>query len=124
MRTGNWVRSLEYGPRDLWQDPDTQSTQTPPVTGQPFEPSLRLQGQYEGMDTGRYQNLHRYYDPHSGRYVSRDPIGLLGGPKAYQYCQDPVEWIDPLGLASKECDKNRKTFYQGASRRDAFRQAE
>nr|WP_260444701.1 RHS repeat-associated core domain-containing protein [Burkholderia sp. Bp8986] len=24
-------------------------------------------------------NRHRYYDPSSGRFVSKDPIGLAGG---------------------------------------------
>jgi len=71
-----------------------------PVTQIPFEPGLRFQGQYEDFETGLYQNLNRYYDPESGRYISQDPIGLIGGINCYAYCPNPVEWIDPWGLAS------------------------
>nr|WP_321807875.1 RHS repeat-associated core domain-containing protein [Burkholderia sp. BCC1993] len=44
-------------------------------------------------------NRHRYYDPSSGRFVSEDPIGLAGGINVHQYGPDPVQWVDPLGLA-------------------------
>jgi RHS repeat-associated protein len=39
---------------------------------------IRFQGQYFDEETGLHYNRHRYYDPFSGRYVSKDPIGLLG----------------------------------------------
>ncbi|MEK6378062.1 MAG: RHS repeat-associated core domain-containing protein [Burkholderia gladioli] len=29
-------------------------------------------------------NRHRYYDPSSGRFVSKDAIGLAGGINVYQ----------------------------------------
>jgi len=102
---------------------DTKIALTHPVTGLPFDPGLRQQGQYEDVETGLYQNCYRFYDPDVGRYINQDPIGLLGGLNAYQYTPNPVEWVDPLGLANKECEKNKKTFYQGESRQDAFRQA-
>ncbi|RQU99004.1 RHS repeat-associated core domain-containing protein [Burkholderia cenocepacia] len=44
-------------------------------------------------------NRHRYYDPSSGRFVSKDPLGLAGGINAYQYVPNPISWIDPLGWA-------------------------
>ncbi|ADZ92709.1 RHS repeat-associated core domain-containing protein [Marinomonas mediterranea] len=72
--------------------------------GDQYDPKLRFQGQYEDKETGLYQNLHRYYDPHAGRYITHDPIGLRGGLNAYQYCPNPVEWIDPLGLSCKESE--------------------
>lgn len=46
-------------------------------------------------------NRYRYYDPGSGRFISKDPIGLEGGLSAFQYAPNPVQWIDPLGL---RCD--------------------
>ncbi|TDO98871.1 RHS repeat-associated core domain-containing protein [Marinomonas balearica] len=73
--------------------------------GDQYDPKLRFQGQYEDKETGLYQNLHRYYDPHTGRYITHDPIGLRGGLNAYQYCPNPVEWIDPLGLSCKESEE-------------------
>jgi uncharacterized protein RhaS with RHS repeats len=30
----------------------------------------------------------------------------MGGLNAYQYCPNPVEWVDPLGLSCKEGDTN------------------
>jgi uncharacterized protein RhaS with RHS repeats len=46
-----------------------------------------------------FYNRFRYYDPWLGRYISQDPIGLLGGTELYSYVLDPTAWIDPLGLA-------------------------
>ncbi|CAM6815546.1 MULTISPECIES: RHS repeat-associated core domain-containing protein [Enterobacter] len=60
---------------------------------------LRLPGQYEDRETGLFYNLHRYYDPCHGRYITPDPVGLAGGLNGYAYANgDPVGWVDPLGL--------------------------
>ncbi|WP_434026084.1 RHS repeat-associated core domain-containing protein [[Pseudomonas] boreopolis] len=59
---------------------------------------LRLQGQYEDVETGLHYNLNRYYDPHLGSFISKDPIGLAGGVGLYQYAPNTLEWIDPSGL--------------------------
>ncbi|WAC70935.1 DUF4150 domain-containing protein [Roseateles sp. SL47] len=66
----------------------------------------RFQGQYEDGETGLYYNRHRYYDPDAGRYLTQDPIGLLGGFNSYQYAPDPTGWVDPLGLTKGKggCD--------------------
>ncbi|WP_080422480.1 RHS repeat-associated core domain-containing protein [Burkholderia ubonensis] len=61
--------------------------------------SLRFQGQQVDEETGLAYNRHRYYDSHSGRYVSGDPIGLAGGVNSYQYADNPIHWVDALGLA-------------------------
>ncbi len=61
--------------------------------------AIRFQGQYHDEETGLHYNRYRYYDPGSGRFVSKDPIGLAGGLNVYQYAPNPIEWIDPLGLA-------------------------
>ncbi len=58
----------------------------------------RFPGQYEDQETGLYYNRFRYYDPELGRYLSEDPIGLLGGTALYGYVHDPLGWLDALGL--------------------------
>lgn len=62
---------------------------------------IRFQGQYHDHETGLHYNRHRYYDPSTGRFISKDPIGLTGGINEYQYAPNPVQWIDPLGLTCK-----------------------
>jgi RHS repeat-associated protein len=43
---------------------------------------------------------YRYYDPSTGRWPSRDPIGEKGGVNLYGYVgNDPVNGLDILGLA-------------------------
>jgi RHS repeat-associated protein len=59
---------------------------------------LRFAGQYHDAETGLHYNRHRYYDPSTGRFISKDPIGLEGGLNAFQYAPNPTGWIDPLGL--------------------------
>ncbi|QND97510.1 putative deoxyribonuclease RhsC [Burkholderia cenocepacia] len=74
---------------------------------------IRFQGQQEDAETGLRYNRYRYYDPTSGRFVSKDPIGLDGGINVYQYAPNPTGWIDPLGLARCPCDCLKKGNPEG-----------
>ncbi|WP_332405585.1 RHS repeat-associated core domain-containing protein [Vibrio metschnikovii] len=60
---------------------------------------LRYQGQIEDRESGLYYNVNRYYDADSGQYLSPDPIGFAGGLRPQAYVHNPLEWVDPLGLA-------------------------
>ncbi|WP_437715671.1 DUF6531 domain-containing protein [Sorangium sp. So ce448] len=58
----------------------------------------RWPGQYEDDETGLHYNRFRYYDPSAGQYISRDPVGLLGGMNLFAYPLNPTRLSDPLGL--------------------------
>ncbi len=50
--------------------------------------------------SGMYYYGFRFYDPNLQRWLSRDPLGELGGINLYTCVEnDPVNWIDPYGLA-------------------------
>ncbi|MBS4251545.1 hypothetical protein F3176_26065 [Escherichia coli] len=59
------------------------------------------------------------YNPGQGRYITQDPIGLAGGLNPYSYVMNnPVQWIDPLGLAHtsgkwKDCGKGCRIRIDG-----------
>jgi len=59
----------------------------------------RWPGQYHDAETGLYANGARYYDPADGQYLTPDPLGLTSDAAPYAYVEDPLSWIDPLGLA-------------------------
>ena len=63
---------------------------------------FRLQGQYFDPESGLHYNRFRYYEPETGRYISRDPILLAGGISAYQYAPNPTRWCDPFGLCPEK----------------------
>ena len=60
---------------------------------------IKFQGQSLDVETGLHYNRFRYYDSDVGMFISRDPIGLLGGSNVFQYAPNPVGWIDPWGLS-------------------------
>jgi RHS repeat-associated protein len=41
-----------------------------------------------------------FYDPQTGRFITRDPIGAVGGANLYAYTGDnPMNAIDPSGTS-------------------------
>ena len=61
---------------------------------------FRYPGQYFDLEVGLCYSRFRYYDPSEGCYISRDPIGLVGGnPTLYGYVPDTNSWMDVFGLA-------------------------
>ena len=74
---------------------------------------IRFQGQQRDEETGLSYNRYRYYDPSIGRFVSADPIKLIGGINCYQYAPSPIRWIDPLGLSGTDVYRAMKTQTDG-----------
>ncbi len=63
--------------------------------------TFKYVGRFGVMDDGNgllYMRA-RYYDPEVGRFVSKDPIGLMGGINIYAYGKNnPLRFADPVGL--------------------------
>lgn len=68
-----------------------------------FDMPLRSPGQYADSETGLFYNYFRDYDTATGRYLTSDPIGLVGGLNTYLYVYaNPLKHVDALGLAVGE----------------------
>ncbi|MEI7252153.1 AHH domain-containing protein, partial [Pectobacterium versatile] len=77
---------------NLWGQRYTDNTES-------LDPGLAFAGQCRDAESSLCYNRFRYYDPSGGCYISPDPISILGGDNNYGYVHNPVDWIDPFGLA-------------------------
>ena len=66
-----------------------------------FRCPFKYQGQYYDSEVELCYNRFRYYHPETGRYISEDPIKLLGGFNVFAYVGDTNAWVDLLGLAEE-----------------------
>jgi len=64
-----------------------------------FQVPFGFAGGLHDRDTGLVRFGFRDYDPETGRWTAKDPIGYAGGDlNLYAYAQNnPVNWIDPSG---------------------------
>jgi integrase/recombinase XerD len=73
-----------------------------PSAGNQFSAQLDIDqnpGKTEGFNDCVTYYGYRYYDPITGRWPSRDPIGEEGGVNLYGFVgNDGVNWVDYLGL--------------------------
>jgi len=90
--TITWNAAYEsFGTTSVSNNPDGDSNI--------IEFNMRFPGQYYDQETNLYYNYYRYYDPETGRYITSDPIGLVGGINTYAYVENnPLNFIDPSGL--------------------------
>ena len=83
------------------------------------------QGREYSYTTGLYYFRARYYDAQTGRWLSKDPIGISGGLNQYVFCgNNPVNFTDPWGLMSVHLyDGNDNGRDRGVAGARDFRQA-
>ncbi|MBI4955278.1 MAG: RHS repeat protein [Myxococcales bacterium] len=70
------------------RDPGVRAVDTP----------FRLLGQYEDAETGLRYTRYRYFEAETGRWLSPDPLGILGGWRLLGFDGDPLSRADPFGL--------------------------
>ena len=60
-----------------------------------------FQGQRYDEESGLYYMKNRYYDPETGRFITRDPAA--SDVNLYQFVNsNPINFVDPLGLAASK----------------------
>jgi RHS repeat-associated protein len=75
-------------------DPFGNITVSGEVSDNPFQYTGR-----ENDRTGLYYYRARYYSPELRRFISEDPLGIIGGLSYYVYTgNNPIFFIDPFGL--------------------------
>ncbi len=107
--SGVVVESYEY---DAWGNVRVFDASQTELAQSAFGNRYTFQGREISWATGLYYFRARWYDPVTGRWLSKDPIGISGGLNLYAFCEnDPVNNIDPLGL--------KKTLMQLQAEKDA-----
>ena len=67
----------------------------PMAAANPF----RFSTKYYDQETGLYYYVFRFYSPTLGRWLSRDPLGEMGGRNLYGFVgNDAINIVDILGL--------------------------
>lgn len=63
-----------------------------------FDCDFGFTGHYYHSPSGLFLTLYRAYDPSAGRWLSRDPLGEMGGLNLYEYgLNNPINAVDRDG---------------------------
>ncbi|MCG8524766.1 MAG: RHS repeat-associated core domain-containing protein, partial [Opitutales bacterium] len=74
-----------------------ETTKTESETADDF--NFQFSTKYVDAETRLYYYGYRFYDPEVGRWISRDPIGEMGGLNLYGFVRNgPIDMIDFFGL--------------------------
>ncbi|HSA32773.1 MAG TPA: RHS repeat-associated core domain-containing protein [bacterium] len=64
-----------------------------------FDLLFGFSGGFRDTDTGLTKFGARWYDPETGRWLEKKPLGFRGGMNFYAYVlNDPLNWLDKTGL--------------------------
>lgn len=103
-QTGKLVEQYEYDPYGNVTILDGQfQPRASSVIGNPY----LFTGRRLEAETGLYYYRARHYDPETGRFLQRDPLGYVDGNNLYAYAvNNPVNFFDPLGTEICACYSN------------------
>jgi RHS repeat-associated protein len=74
---------------------------------------LRYDGQYQDNEDGLYYLDTRYYDPATASFLTPDALASITG-QPYEYgLEDPLNWLDPSGLAACAPNQNDDGCWDG-----------
>jgi RHS repeat-associated protein len=94
----------------VWSETPLGFRSEPEQASEALPFAIRALGQQFDPETGMVYQRARYYEPREGRFLSPDPIGLMGGWNLYRFClNQPLRFVDPLGLtcpsmSQADCD--------------------
>ena len=103
----------------IWErEQDLYSNSRQGFAKENFRCPFKYQGQYYDSEVELCYNRFRYYHPETGRYISEDPIKLLGGFNVFAYVADSNAWVDLLGLGTCLRRSNRTRSYYNKRNED------
>ncbi|MCK4365664.1 MAG: hypothetical protein KAW45_06410 [Thermoplasmatales archaeon] len=73
-----------------------------PLSNSAVDNPYMFTGRRLDPETGLYYYRARMYNPETGRFMSKDPLGMVDGPNMYSYVSNnPTTFIDPYGYKMK-----------------------
>jgi RHS repeat-associated protein len=94
---GDIMQRFEYSP--FGETTFLKDDFSPDAT--PADWNWLFHGEFRDRETGYYNYGYRYYNPTTGRWPSRDPIGEEGGLNLYGFVGNGgIKYFDILGLAA------------------------